>query len=1264
MRLSASVLGWLALSLGLGLGGSAAGCSESSPPATADAGSDPCAPVLWVKPRDPRGPVSVVGSWNNWKSPGIPLTQAGDSGYFGARVPADAGEHGYLVVETSVPHLDDDNPMTTYRGDTEVSLLEVPACGAAQLVVTRAEASDEGAVTITAELRDARTGAARPIVSAAVAPATTKLGEDAAAPALSTEVAPGGEPSTLSAHGQGFARGRHSFVVSATDENGKTVDQRVSVWVSPRAKTWEDALVYQVMVDRFRGEEGAYLPAPAGAGDRAGGTLSGVKRALEDGSFDALGVSALWLSPVYLNPTEPQTDRFGHVVTGYHGYWPIDDDAVEPRLGGEQALAEVIRTAHAKGIRVVLDVVPNHVFDTHPIYLAHRTDGWFNQSSSCVCGSDACPWSSHIKDCWFTPYLPDFRFENAEVSQRAGDFVTSWMVDWDLDGVRIDAVPMMNRSVTRRINRDVRRAIGDREAALLLGEVFTGPGKDGVDQIRPFLGPHTLDSAFDFPGMWALRSGFATGAPLTEIESILALEDARYQGSGTLPARIIGNHDVSRFLSDAAGDGGNDPWASPPAQPTSSLPYVRQRLALAFLLTMPGMPVLYSGDEVGLAGAGDPDCRRPFPAPETLLDEQAKTLASAERLGSLRACSSALRSPTREPIAVTPDVLVYGRRGADDSSAILIFPARDTTVDLTQQAAGTYRDVLAEDGDEAAVTLPATLSVTGGEPRVLLRADDPCLTSPPLRLSWRAMPPSAVEPPDAPRAPLTARLRALRDALGQGLVEREIPLRLALLAALAGEHLLLLGPPGTAKSLLARRLRLAFRDAALFERLLTRFSVPEELFGPLSLRALEDDRYERSTAGFLPTAHVAFLDEIFKANSAILNALLTLLNEREFDNGARREKTPLVAVIGASNELPEGPELAALFDRFLLRCHVGPVSDEAFDHLLDLPAEAAVVIDAALPFDGDELQALRAAASSVRLGAEARALLREARVFHRDRGAPLSDRRFRKIVGLLQMAAYTMGRDEVSVWDAALLTAMSWDDPNDEEAVRAFYATRLGLLGSEGTELPRLLGALEARLADDRASVSQVRDAEGKLLYGSAEAPKTSPRDRVQRRSATGAPLYLLPIGWGDAKDDRTNGGQGYTEDELDFEHRKKSFRKWEERAAYLADPTHHFVNDVDLPPLLEPTRFSPAHLASATRDAEELRLALARHRDGLARRLALVPHEVDAHLWLDPQTGALAQERLTVRVAEADAALLRCQAVVEGIATLPSQAAPTRTGR
>src|SRR4051812_22993827 len=171
--------------------------------------------------------------------------------------------------------------------------------------------------------------------------------------------------------------------------------------------------------------------------------------------------------------------------------------------------------------------------------------------------------------------------------------------------------------------------------------------------------------------------------------------------------------------------------------------------------------------------------------------------------------------------------------------------------------------------------------------------------------------------PSPNETPMNQKLYQLRTDLADRFPERKQAIDGALFSILACEHVLLIGPPGTAKSALARAIAQTF-SGVYFERLLTKFSTPEELFGPISLKALEQDRFARVVTGKLPDAEFAFVDEIFKGNSAILNSLLTVVNERVFHNDGAPVQCPLVTLFGASNELPEGKELEALFDRFLL----------------------------------------------------------------------------------------------------------------------------------------------------------------------------------------------------------------------------------------------------------------------------------------------------------------------------------------------------------
>ena len=262
-------------------------------------------------------------------------------------------------------------------------------------------------------------------------------------------------------------------------------------------------------------------------------------------------------------------------------------------------------------------------------------------------------------------------------------------------------------------------------------------------------------------------------------------------------------------------------------------------------------------------------------------------------------------------------------------------------------------------------------------------------------------------------------------------VERDAVIEGMVCAALAGENVLLLGPPGTAKSALARALCEAVDGSQYFEWLLSKFSAPEELYGPISLTALKADRYERITAGKLPECHVAFLDEIFKANSGILNSLLTAINERKFHNGAAPTNIPLRMVVGASNELPEGPELGALYDRFLLRYWVDYVSTP--DAFVSMVTSADPGVGSGITLaQWDEA---RAEVAAVTFDQEAARALYKLRIELASKSVHPSDRRFKRAAKLLRANAWMSEDSQVSEDHFGILADVLWDNPEQRTPV-------------------------------------------------------------------------------------------------------------------------------------------------------------------------------------------------------------------------------------
>lgn len=298
------------------------------------------------------------------------------------------------------------------------------------------------------------------------------------------------------------------------------------------------------------------------------------------------------------------------------------------------------------------------------------------------------------------------------------------------------------------------------------------------------------------------------------------------------------------------------------------------------------------------------------------------------------------------------------------------------------------------------------------------------------------------------------RMTDLLKAMSQGAYEREEAISLALLAAMAGESIFLLGLPGVGKSMIARRLKLAFKEASSFEYLMSRFSTPDEIFGPVSITKLKDeDTYERVVDGYLPTADIVFLDEIWKAGPAIQNSLLTALNERIFRNGNHDIHLPLKTIISASNELPaEGEGLEALWDRFLIRYIVEPISQRHIFLRLLTEKEEPCSVGEYLPFSDEEFQMIRREASKIEVSQTVCDIICDIRdilsnhITATEKMAAcsntpyVSDRRWRKIMGILRMSALLNGRSGIDPSDCLLLEHLLWDSDDQLTSVRRLVA--------------------------------------------------------------------------------------------------------------------------------------------------------------------------------------------------------------------------------
>lgn len=456
-------------------------------------------------------------------------------------------------------------------------------------------------------------------------------------------------------------------------QNGKVVNNPALLTRTDK----EASILYFMMVDRFKDGNPAnnhplHIPEVNPKVDYYGGDIAGVTSKIKDGYFDSLGISTLWLSPIVQNPEGP----YGLYPTpktkfsAYHGYWPISFNRIDYRLGTPKELHDLVRTAHEHNMNVLLDFVANHVHKEHPIYKEHPEwatnlylpDGSLNTER----------WDDHRLTTWFDTFLPTLDLTNPEITNILTDSAVFWLNEYNLDGFRHDATKHIPqyfwRTLTRKIKEQV--IIPHNKQIFQIGETY-----GSRELIASYINSGELDAQFDFNLYDAALQAFANPTASFKNVATALHESQKYYGSHHLMGNISGNQDKPRFMALADGslrfdeDSKFAGW-NRNIQVQDTTAYKKLVSFMAFNLTVPGVPVIYYGDEIGMTGANDPDNRRMMRFNHLNKYEQS-TLNSIQKLSKFRKQNLALIYGDLNLINITDSTMLYSRNYFGNTTYVL-----------------------------------------------------------------------------------------------------------------------------------------------------------------------------------------------------------------------------------------------------------------------------------------------------------------------------------------------------------------------------------------------------------------------------------------------------------------------------------------------------------------------------------------------------------------------------------------------------------------
>ncbi len=442
-------------------------------------------------------------------------------------------------------------------------------------------------------------------------------------------------------------------------------------------KNWHSAIIYSLLIDRFfDGDKSNSVPivhdSLAKKANYMGGDFSGIIKKLNSGYFDSLGINTIWISPVYDNPNVPfrEFPKPHRWFTGYHGYWPINSFGVDEHFGTIAQLKEIVKIAHRHGIKILLDFVSHHVHKLNPIFLKHRN--WFGTLYLPDGTLNIRQWDSHRLTTWFEPYLPSFDFIH---SDSAAIFMVNnalwWLRITGADGFRHDAVKHVPNKFWRKLTATLKESKFDN--LYQIGETF-----GSYNLVSSYVNNGQLNAQFNFNLYDVAQSVF-----IDSTESFVSLNNELHKtfsvyGVNNLMGNIMDSHDKNRYMAYADGDLSLEQWDATeigwenPPEVNHSSSYKKAELYLSYMLSIPGVPVIYYGSEFGMTGASDPDNRRMMRFGNQLNNNEKRMLNKVKKLIKLRRNHTSLNFGDFLPLLTRKDVYAYLRSDLNERVLVIL----------------------------------------------------------------------------------------------------------------------------------------------------------------------------------------------------------------------------------------------------------------------------------------------------------------------------------------------------------------------------------------------------------------------------------------------------------------------------------------------------------------------------------------------------------------------------------------------------------------